>query len=618
MTWTGRAHPAKMAAPASAVPQPPTPGRDGNDAGSRTRSIRGVGTGTAAFLGPTRRGPVGVPGLLTGLADFERVYGDAQDLALADVGEPDRRLNFVAHAVRAYFENGGKRLYVVRTARQAGTAAGVLHESPPAHRDDPAHRAVLRAPSPGASGNGNVMLRLAATPVFVGGLGDAPPGSLLGITVDHVETLYVGSGSHWVDAGGGTLALDGLLADAVPGGAGATALLLTLSVEAVAPHGSVLAWSRIGFAPAHPRWLGTVLAAPTPGQNDAVAGNHPLWADIGRKVSAFDLVAAVRALPAARIAADNPRDNGGRRLLRLAGGSDGAAPVAGRDTVAGSYAAGLAMLAGLDDIATVAAPGSSAWADGAAIQAALVAHAARPGARRMAVLDSAPQQTVDEVRTLRAGTDSSHAAFYYPWVVVAHPDGVASRRIALPPSGFVAGLYARNDAERGVHMAPANAIVRGALRFERELGAGDLNVLQPLGINCFRVLEGWGLRLWGARLACSDPAWQYVPLRRYMNYLEASLDRGMRWTAFERNGEPLWAAVRQAVGDFLLNEWQRGALRGTRAEDAFFVQCDRSTLTQDDLDSGRLVCVVGVAPVRPAEFVVIRIGQWTADAKKKP
>jgi len=141
-------------------------------------------------------------------------------------------------------------------------------------------------------------------------------------------------------------------------------------------------------------------------------------------------------------------------------------------------------------------------------------------------------------------------------------------------------------------------------------------VLNPEGVNCFRFFEGRGMRLWGARTISSDPEWKYVNVRRYFAYLERSIDRGTQWAVFEPNGEQLWANVRRTIEDFLLNEWTNGALLGDKPEKAYFVKCDRSTMTQNDLDNGRLVCLIGVAPLRPAEFVIFRIGQWTADAKQ--
>ncbi len=169
--------------------------------------------------------------------------------------------------------------------------------------------------------------------------------------------------------------------------------------------------------------------------------------------------------------------------------------------------------------------------------------------------------------------------------------------------------------QRAVYKAPANEVVTLALGFETLLNKAQQEVLNPEGINCFRFFEGRGMRLWGARLISSDPEWKYVNLRRYFAYLEHSIDKSTQWAVFEPNGERLWANLRRTVADFLLNEWQNGALLGDKPEKAFFVRCDRSTMTQNDLDNGRLVCLIGVAPLYPAEFVIFRIGQWTADAK---
>jgi hypothetical protein len=177
----------------------------------------------------------------------------------------------------------------------------------------------------------------------------------------------------------------------------------------------------------------------------------------------------------------------------------------------------------------------------------------------------------------------------------------------------VAGIYARNDIERAVFKAPANEVVTGAIGFEKLINRAQQEVLNPLAVNCFRFFEGRGYRLWGARTATSDPEWKYVNLRRYFAYLEHSIDKGTQWAVFEPNGERLWANVQRTISDFLFNEFQNGALLGSKPEEAYFVRCDRSTMTQNDLDNGRLVCKIGVAALRPAEFVIFRIGQWTAD-----
>jgi phage tail sheath protein FI len=298
----------------------------------------------------------------------------------------------------------------------------------------------------------------------------------------------------------------------------------------------------------------------------------------------------------------------------LSGGSDGAMPTDA------AYGAAFAALAKIDDIAIVAAPGSSAYVSRDAIRNALIAHAEARRMYRIAVLDTDAGLNAGAARTARSTIDSKYAALYYPWVVIANPNARPGRddiprEIALPPSGFICGIYARNDIERGVHKAPANEVVRGALRFEREVAFGEQEMLNPLGVNCLRFFPGRGYRVWGARTASSDPEWKYVNIRRYFNYLEASIDRSTQWAVFEPNGERLWANIRETIGSFLFNEWRNGALLGAKAEDAYFVRCDRSTMTQNDLDNGRLVCLIGVAALKPAEFVIFRIGQKTADAR---
>jgi uncharacterized protein len=294
----------------------------------------------------------------------------------------------------------------------------------------------------------------------------------------------------------------------------------------------------------------------------------------------------------------------------LSAGSDGDAPdmaaFEGAENATTNRKTGLKAFEDIEDISIVAAPGSSyKEAEAQAIANVLIRHAERMR-YRIAVLDSIKGQSIADTRAHRAKFDSTHAAFYYPWVrIVDH----------YPPSGFVSGIYARNDIERAVYKAPANEVVTLALGFEKMINKGQQEVLNPEGINCFRYFEGRGNRLWGARTISSDPEWKYVNLRRYFAYLERSIDKGTQWAVFEPNGELLWANVRSTIQDFLLNEWVNGALLGDKPEKSFFVKCDRSTMTQNDLDNGRLVCLIGVAPLRPAEFVIFRIGQWTADRK---
>jgi phage tail sheath protein FI len=307
-------------------------------------------------------------------------------------------------------------------------------------------------------------------------------------------------------------------------------------------------------------------------------------------------------------------------LINLTHGSDGKWPTPARYEgvdVDPKNKTGLKSFEDITDISIVAAPGYSATTGRAAnpntfddrvleIAELLISHCERMR-YRIGVLDSVDGDDLTTIRERRAQMDSSYAALYYPWVRIIDP--ITQNEVNLPPSGYVAGLYADNDVLYGVHKAPANMVVQDAIGFEITLNKGQQDVINPEGINAFRFFEGRGYRLWGARTISSDPEWKYVNLRRYFAYLEHSVDLGTQWVVFENNSEPLWANVRRTVEDFLFNEWKSHHLMGDTPEQAYFVRCDRTTMTQNDIDNGRLICLVGVAPVRPAEFVIFRIGQ---------
>ncbi|MGK3995534.1 phage tail sheath subtilisin-like domain-containing protein [Sorangium sp. So ce1024] len=276
---------------------------------------------------------------------------------------------------------------------------------------------------------------------------------------------------------------------------------------------------------------------------------------------------------------------------------------------AGARRTGIAALALEDDISLVVVPGVSS----PSVQAALIQHA-ESSKYRVAVLDGPPDADIAEIRGHRGNFDSSHAALYYPWVEVLDPRTGAT--IPAPPSGIALGVYARNDAERGVHKAPANEVARGALGLAAQVSHGDQEILNPEGINALRDFRAQerGIRIWGARTLSSDPQWKYLNVRRLFVFIERSIDRGTQWVVFEPNGPDLWGQVKRTVETFLDGQWRAGALVGARAEEAYYVKVDRSTMSDDDIANGRLVCEIGISPSRPAEFVIFRIGQFTADA----
>jgi len=231
---------------------------------------------------------------------------------------------------------------------------------------------------------------------------------------------------------------------------------------------------------------------------------------------------------------------------------------------------------------------------------------------RMAILDPPPgygPQQVKEWRTEKSNYDSKFAALYYPWIEVFDP--LTGRKATMPPSGHMAGIWARNDEARGVHKAPANEVVRGAIGLATQLTKGEHDQLNPVGVNCIRAFPGRGIRVWGARTLSSEAEWRYLNVRRLFNYLEESILNGTQWVVFEPNDDALWARIRRTISAFLVNEWRKGALFGLTPDEAFYVKCDRETNPAEGIDAGQVVCEVGVAPVKPAEFVIFRLAQFS-------
>ncbi|MET9383055.1 phage tail sheath subtilisin-like domain-containing protein [Streptomyces sp. NPDC002928] len=281
---------------------------------------------------------------------------------------------------------------------------------------------------------------------------------------------------------------------------------------------------------------------------------------------------------------------------------------------------GFGGLEAVDEISMVAVPDlMAAYQRGAidlenvkAVQLGLIAHCELMG-DRVAIIDPPPGLNARQIRVWRqetAGYDSKYAALYYPWIKTFDPAAGQSRLI--PPSGHVAGIWARNDSERGVHKAPANEVVRGAVDLEIQITRGEQDLLNPIGVNCIRSFPGRGIRVWGARTLSSDPAWRYLNIRRYFNYLEESILIGTQWVVFEPNDHALWARIRRNISAFLVNEWRNGALFGQRAEEAYYVKCDEETNPPESVDVGRVVCEIGIAPVKPAEFVIFRLAQFSS------
>ncbi len=641
------------------MPEYLAPGVYVEETSFRSKSIEGVSTTTTGFIGPTRYGPIDMePDIITGLGEFERTYGDREQL----VYDGDPMHNFMWHAVRSFFEEGGKRLYIVRVFEGKDNDTGIAKTTFPAGgaQDDSVN---ISARFPGEAGNVRVSIGLkVGQNILAGRPLESPPGVPIDLLEPRVSALreydvvwvndikaplfspsvnpglfiarrYFNTGKQadsweFTDPVGSTPTrkLEELQADQDPK-QGDQVRVITLTVTVTLPNGTTLTWDNLPPDPRH-----------------VLSGSHDSLSDVFAQIPSN--LSMARTLPIVISLGKNLK-NGlqvvntlfpglisqaiGSPLLPpvpleiivdLKGGDDGARPTAskyeGEDNPDTGKKTGLKIFEDIEDISILAAPGSTynyenGWrANANTIINLLISHAERMR-YMIAVLDSGNKQTVSQIRAMRARFDSKYAALYYPWIRVLDP--VTQAEIYLPPSGSVSGIYARNDIQRAVYKAPANEVVNVALGFELLLNKAQQDVLNPEGINAFRFFEGRGFRLWGARTISSDPEWKYVNLRRYFAYLERSIDRGTQWAVFEPNGEALWANVRRTIEDFLLNEWQSGALLGDKPEKAYFVRCDRSTMTQNDLDNGRLICLIGVAPLRPAEFVIFRIGQWTADRK---
>ncbi|MGW3950400.1 phage tail sheath family protein [Streptomyces sp. NPDC004752] len=281
---------------------------------------------------------------------------------------------------------------------------------------------------------------------------------------------------------------------------------------------------------------------------------------------------------------------------------------------------GFGGLEAVEEVTMVAVPDlMSAYQRGAldletviSVQRGLITHCEAMG-DRIAILDPPPALSPRQIKTWReetTGFDSRYATLYYPWIKVFDP--AVGRDAFVPPSGHIAGVWARNDETRGVHKAPANEVLRGAVGLQTQITKGEHDLLNPIGLNCIRAFPGRGIRVWGARTLADDPSWRYLNVRRLFNYLEESILAGTQWVVFEPNDDALWARIRRTISAFLVNEWRKGALFGLTPDEAFYVKCDRETNPPESIEAGQVICEVGVAPVKPAEFVVFRLAQLSA------
>ena len=613
------------------MPEYLSPGVYVEEVSFRSKSIEGVPTSTTGYAGMTRYGPLHYPGgpttseprLIGSFTEFETVYGGLEVLHAPTVA--DERLSYTAHAARAFFLNGGTRLYISRVfgprgidpnfdwgvassaVAVSGTTATWTARWPGQYGNVWVDTQVLRSKNASytaAQFGGIVQVNGARNGAIVEVItGGAPPTGNDPLNLVNLAQIGIDlADGHQVFNRGGSTFLPAA-SDVIQN--------VSLRVLVTTDDHNVRVYDQLGADPATKRYIAKILQADNPEDENAAVFLNWTPPAVGLDIAA-KLMVALQA---------NPNRH-------LTGGHDGivATPsdLAGQDAdpdIVSKKATGLAALGEIDDIAIVALPDGGAYDDVDSCSAAgdaLIAHA--EGLRyRFAVIDPPFNSSMTQVRNFRGRFDSTYAAVYHPWLEILDPtqrsaQGAPPARLQLPPCGFITGIYARTDIARGVFKAPANEPLFGLVKLENNINKARQDVLNPEGINALRFFEGRGNRVWGARTISSDPEWMYINVRRLFIYLEHSIDKGTQWAVFEPNNERLWANIRHTIEDFLLVTWKTGALMGSKPEEAYFVRCDRTTMTQNDLDNGRLICLIGVSPTKPAEFVIFRIGQWTADA----
>jgi phage tail sheath protein FI len=532
------------------MPEYLSPGVYVEEVSTGPRPIEGVSTSTAGFAGFTERGPL-APRLVTSWQDYVCWYGSyLEDIPdLADE-TPDP---YMPYGVRGFFDNGGQRLFV---ARVIGKNAAVASRALPGQNGE----ATVTAIGPGDWGN-RILVKVSPASL-------RKPNTMRAAWFQLTLLYYRAFPEPFVDP--------------------------TDPANAANPSKSIPdvleVFDNLSLRAADASFAETVVN----GQSRLV-----------RLANVQGPLDDTADLETSRL------DNGTYEAPELKDYTD-------PDTAEIDERRGLAGLAAIDEVALLAAPADETKVEG--LTQALIDQC-EALKDRFAVLNG-PQNNGD-VGNIDPLVDSTYGAIYYPWVRVRAPH-TAEGDIVVPPCGHVVGIYARVDVERGVHKAPANEVVRGIvvrdlpgnkkpLRFTIDKRQHD--ILNPRGVNVIRDFRSdrRGIRVWGARTTSSDAMWKYVSVRRLFIFVEESIDEGTQWVVFEPNYEPTWQAVRLSISGFLRSVWRSGGLAGTTPDEAFFVKCDRTTMTQDDIDNGRLICLVGIAPVKPAEFVIFRISQKTLE-----
>lgn len=569
---------------------------------SGIKAMEGVGTSTAGFVGMAQKGPVrGLPVLLTSMADYQRRFGGY--LAERTYGD----MRYLPYAVEQFFNNGGSTCYVMRVCGDAGSAKGIYAGE---DKDNPILE--FTAANPGAWGN-----RLQARLVSVlksrmqvteadreqmkftvkDGTGFQNGDMVCVQTIATTEAdgqteVSVTLSYHYVkQAEGNTLTLEGSLAEAA---ADAEFFLYLLEWNVtVGDDTAAEQYEGVSLNPARSNYM-----------EQAMVKSQLVTVQVrAEKVTEMGSLLGNVKEPVIPILFEGGGDGEIKQSqaenAKLYIGEDGSP----------DQRTGLMAFKTLQDVSIMAIPGIT----DKSVQSALVSHCENMG-NRFAILDMPlDAKEVSALQEFRENVDSGYAAMYHPWLLCYDP--LANRNGYLPPSGSMAEIYGRTDNTRGVHKAPANEVVRNCTGLSVKYNEAEQGKLNPKGINLIRQLPGQGIRVWGARTCSSDGNWKYVNVRRLFIFIEESIKTNTNWAVFEPNDELLWSRVEGTIRVFLTTQWRNGALAGSSAEEAFFINIGKSTMTEDDILNGRLICVIGVAPVRPAEFVIFRITQKMESAQ---
>ena len=542
------------------------------------RSIEGVGTSTAGFIGLAEKGPIeGAPLLVTSMRSFRQQFGGF----LSEFGYGEFR--FLANSVEQFFDNGGTRCYVMRVAPKdakcAAVKKGLLD---------------ITASSPGTWGN-KIQITLSTNTRRKLQLVEKTDAGYVAKNIDGFregdivvfESTYTRIKTIFDNV---VTFEDELPKQAVDAGIVPKSLLYLVTMDMSVRFGDdVENYGELSLNPESPKYIGARLA-----NSDII------------KVEVTPQKKANN--PVSDILGKDLKDG----VFFLEGGSDGSVSKVDPSTFIGEdngpgKRSGLQSFVDNNIVSMLAIPGVTM----PEVVVALVGHCERLRSR-FAVLDMPKEMTkTADLIQYRQMVDSTYCAMYHPWIQVF--DRSSNKTDAIPPSGAVMGVYSRTDIDRGVHKAPANEPVF-CTGLSVNYTKDEQDILNPEGINLIRALPGQGIRVWGARTASSNSAFKYVNVRRLFIYVEESIKANTNWVVFEPNDPTLWQRVNLTISNFLEGLWRNGMLAGESASEAYFVEIGPSTMTRDDIMNGRLICNIGIAPSRPAEFVIFRVTQHTSEA----